>query len=197
MVDEKSLAAEIRRELDAIKKDLDEGLEANDLAVLEEKVKSSTCILEELSNFCGEVIGPDKKMQMSVNIYLKDVISLWKKKFWSIDIVGTSEASLEITCSKMMFKRAIENLILNSMEAGASKVNINVTAQGIIITDNGSGISAEDSKEIKQRGTTKENGRGYGLKIVREFLNPLGWSLHLANNKEDQGLVVTMKKGVA
>ena len=197
MVDERSLAAEIRRELDEIKKKLDEGLESNDMEILEEKVKSSSGILEELSSFCGEILGPDKKMQMSVNIYLKDVIALWKKKFWSVDIVGTSEGSLEITCSKIMFKRAIENLILNSMEAGASKILINVTPDSITLKDNGEGISPADSKEIKERGSTKEKGRGYGLKIVRDFLTPLGWSLHLGNNKDESGLTVTMKKGAA
>ncbi len=197
MVDEKSLAAEIRKELNSIKRDLDEGLKANDPAKLEEKVKNSSDILQELSHFCGEVVGPDKKMQMSVNVYLKDIISIWKKKFWSIDIVGTSEGSLEITCSKLMFKRAMENLILNSMEAGASEVVIKVTSEGIIFKDDGDGISPEDAAEIKERGTTKEKGRGYGLGIVRGFLKPLGWSLKLENNKDGEGLCVTLKKGAA
>lgn len=196
-MDERSLAAEIRRELENIKKELEEGLQANDMSILEEKARSSSQILDELSSFCGEVMGPDSKILMSANLYLKDTISLWKKKFWSIEIFGTSEGSLEINCSKVKFKKAMENLILNSMEAGASKVTINVKNDGIYFIDNGEGISSADSEKIKSEGTTKGSGRGHGLNFVREFLASLAWSLELVNNSDGKGLTAIMKKGSA
>ena len=197
MADEKSLAAQIRRELDDIKKHLTEGIEADDLEVLRDKAQSSAEILDELSAYCGEIVGPDRRMQMSLNIYLKDVIPTWKKKFWAIDIQGTSEGSVEINCSKLKLKKAIENLILNSMEAGATKVEINVKKDGLAVVDDGDGISPEDSEKIKAEGTTKGKGRGHGLKLVREFLATMGWTLELGNNKEGEGLTVLMKKGAA
>ncbi|MCR9203877.1 MAG: ATP-binding protein, partial [Halobacteriovoraceae bacterium] len=151
-------------------------------------------ILDELSLYCKEVIGPDRVINMSLNVFLKECISTWKKKFWSIEIIGKSEGTLEVECSKIKLKKALENLILNSMEAGASEVIIEVNKEGLSFIDDGSGITPEDSAEIKNSGTTKGRGRGTGLKMVKGFLKSIDWSLELKNNPEE-GLTVNLKKG--
>lgn len=191
---EKIIAAEVVKEIQRIKKELDDGVESKDYAVLEEKVKTSAEILDELSLYCKEVVGPDRVISMSLNVFLKECISTWKKKFWSIEIVGKSEGSLEIECSKVRLKKAFENLILNSMEAGASEVIIEVNSNGVSFIDNGSGITPEDSAQIKDSGSTKGRGRGMGLKMVKSFLATIDWSLELRNNS-DEGLTVNLKKG--
>lgn len=190
---EKIIAGEVVREIEQIKKDLDEGVASQDYAKLEEKVRSSVEILDELSSYCKEVVGPDRILSMSLNVFLKECISQWKKKFWSIDIIGKSEGSLQIECSKVRLKRAIEHLILNSMEAGASEVTINVTSEGLEVIDDGPGISPQDATLIKEKGTTKEGRQGLGLKIVKNMFSPMGWKLEMANN-DKEGLRVSLKK---
>ena len=191
--EEKVIAGEVVREIERIKKDLDDGLESKDYATLEEKVRSSAEILDELSAYCKEVVGPDRILSMSLNVFLKECISQWKKKFWSIDIIGKSEGSLQIECSKVRLKRSIEHLILNSMEAGASEVIINVTSAGIEVIDDGDGISPEDTGLIKEKGTTKEGRQGLGLKLVKGMFTPMGWQLKMANNSPS-GLKVSLLK---
>lgn len=191
MSDEKIIAAEVVKDINAVKKELDEGLASKDYKILEEKVRNSTAILDDLSKYCQETIGEDRVLKMSLNVFLKDAISNWKKKFWSIDIQGSSEGSVEIECSKLKLSRAFENLILNSMEAGASEVNINVAKDRVVISDDGPGISPEVSSQIKEEGTTKGKGRGLGLKMVKSFIVQLGWRMELKNNP-DEGMSVIL-----
>ncbi len=171
MSDEKVFVAEFLKDISTVKKELDEGLASKDYEILEEKVRNSATILEELSQFCQETVTEDRVLKMSLNVFLKDAISNWKKKLWSIDIQGTSEGSVEIECSKVKLKKVFENLILNAMEAGASEVTIKVMKSQIIIADDGSGISNEDSSQIKEKGTTKGKGRVMGLKHVKSFIS--------------------------
>lgn len=189
MSEEKIIAAEVIRDIKAVKQELDEGLASKDYAVLEEKVRNSTAILDDLSKYCQETIGEDRVLKMSLNVFLKDAISKWKKKFWSIDIQGTSDGSVEIECSKIKLIRAFENLILNSMEAGATEVTISVSKDKVVISDDGPGIGPEVSSKIKEEGTTKGKGRGLGLKMVKSFVVQLGWKMELKNNP-DEGMSV-------
>lgn len=191
---DKIIAAEVIKEIEQIKRDLDEGIQSKDYGILEEKVKTSSQILDDLSHYCKEIVGPDRVLNMSLNVFIKDCISTWKKKFWSIEIIGQADGSMEIECSKIRLKRAFENLILNSMEAGSSEVLINIKKDCIEFVDDGKGISPEDAKVIKEKGTTKPHGSGMGLKMVKSLFTPLGFSLELKNN-EDGGLAVILKKG--
>lgn len=193
---DKIIASEVLRDIEKIKSELNDGITSNDYKVLEEKVKTSAVILDELADYCRETIGSDHVIKMSLNIFLKDAISMWKKKFWSIDISGTSQGSIDIECSKLKLKRAFENLILNSMEAGASEVIIDVSKNQIQIIDNGEGITPDDSNQIEEQGTTKGRNRGIGLKMVKGFFLQHGWVMELKNN-QDQGLSVILKKDPA
>jgi len=186
---EKILAAEVIKEIESVRKKLSEGIDSKDILVLEEKITSSTKILEELSSYCQETVGPDKVIKMSLNIFLKENISLWKKKFWSIDIKGSSDNSIDIECSKVKLKKMFENLILNSLEAEATEIKINIGKKFISIEDNGEGISKQDAVQIKESGSTKGRGRGYGLRMVKSFASSLGWTIELQNNS-NEGLTV-------
>jgi nitrogen fixation/metabolism regulation signal transduction histidine kinase len=193
MSEDKQLASEVIRTINTVKTALDEGLNSQDVEVLEEKIRTSNEILEELSLYCNEIVGPDKTMKMSLNIFLKDAISVWKKKFWSVDIKGSSEATMDVECSKIKLKKTFENLILNSMEAGSSEIEIKVLKDSIVVTDNGDGITKEDSLKIKESGTTKGKGRGFGLPMVKSFVSTLGWKMELKNNTDTEGLSVILK----
>ena len=193
MSEDKQLASEVIRTINSVKHTLDEGLESKDVSVLEEKIRTSNEILEELSLYCSEIVGPDRVMKMSLNIFLKDSISVWKKKFWAIDIKGSSEGTMDVECSKIKLKKAFENLILNSMEAGSSEVEIKVLKDSVVVTDNGDGITKEYSLKIKETGSTKGKGRGFGLPMVKTFISTLGWKMELKNNSDSDGLSVVMK----
>ncbi len=190
MSDEKILATEVLRDIEKVKKDLEEGLQNKDVNILQEKVKNSNIILDELSQYCKEVVDEERVVTMSLNVFLKKCFSRWHKKFWSIDIIGTSNASVDVECSAVKLNRAFENIILNSLEAEATEIKIHVDKTLISFIDDGKGISQEDITKIKETGTTKEKGRGYGLSMVKNYISKLGWTLELKNNKKSRGTTV-------
>jgi len=190
MSDERILASEVLRDIEKVKKDLEDGLQNDDINVLQEKVKNSNMILDELSSYCKEVVDEERVMTMSLNVFLKDCFSRWQKKFWGIDITGTSNASIDVECSAVKLNRAFENIILNSLEAEATEIKVHVDKNLISFCDNGEGITQEDIAKIKELGTTKEKGRGHGLGMVKSYIAKLGWTLELKNNKEARGTTV-------
>lgn len=68
-------------------------------------------------------------------------------------------------------------------------MTITVSKESVIFSDDGPGISAEESASIKSDGTTKGKGRGLGLKMVKSFVTKLGWTMEVKNNP-DEGLSV-------
>ena len=52
---------------------------------------------------------------------------------------------------------------------------------GIYIEDNGPGISEDIREEVFDHGfTTREEGSGYGLSVVRSIANAHGWDVRVA-----------------
>ncbi len=69
MSDEKILATEVLRDIEKVKKDLEEGLQNKDVNILQEKVKNSNIILDELSQYCKEVVDEERVVTMSLNVF--------------------------------------------------------------------------------------------------------------------------------
>ena len=77
------------------------------------------------------------------------------------------------------------NLILNSKQAGADSIRIERPSKGeIVIGDNGTGIEAKIGERIWiPFFSTKENGTGMGLPIVKKMVNTLNGDIELLPNR--------------
>ena len=76
-----------------------------------------------------------------------------------------------------------ENLLRNAVDHAGSDVTVQVGAlpDGIYIEDNGPGISEDSREEVFDHGfTTREEGSGYGLSVVRSIANAHGWDVRVA-----------------
>lgn len=69
--DEKVIAAEVVRDIKTVQSELSEGLASKDYEVLEEKVRNSSAILEDLSKFCQETVGEDRVLKNESQCFLK------------------------------------------------------------------------------------------------------------------------------
>ncbi len=95
-------------------------------------------------------------------------------------IVGADEQLLE---------QAIINIVKNSLEAiGADGyVRITLDQHRLRVTDNGCGIREEDSANLfSPFFSTKRDGQGIGLTLVREILTGHGWAFWLRTVKEGE-----------
>jgi len=86
--------------------------------------------------------------------------------------------------SKFELMRIFQNLLKNSLEAGARRVEVRLARTGptveLTIADNGTGMSPEDLKRALRGGfTSKHNGTGLGLSICRHLLGAHGATFQL------------------
>lgn len=95
--------------------------------------------------------------------------------------------------SELGFKRLVNNLLKNSLEAGATQINVILRDNKLIFIDNGEGISNDVLSELNngQEITTKNTGSGNGMSSVRNFckVNNLVMSI-----KSDSGTIVSITK---
>jgi PAS domain S-box-containing protein len=73
-----------------------------------------------------------------------------------------------------------ENLFRNSTEQGGNEVTVRVgrLPDGLYVEDDGPGIPKEHRSRVFDHGyTTRPNGTGYGLSVVRAIVNAHGWDV--------------------
>ena len=90
-------------------------------------------------------------------------------------VVRMDEPPMEIIGSSTALASAVNNLINNAVEAGATQVLLDVRKDArqvtLKIADNGSGMSQElTAKSFEPFYTTKSNGTGLGLAVVRSVV---------------------------
>ena len=97
---------------------------------------------------------------------------------------------MDISVDTLRLEQVIGNLVANAIEAspegGTVAVNLYQSSEGnpiIDVTDNGCGITMEERHEVLNPFfTTKKEGTGLGLPIVKKIVDAHGWSLQILNN---------------
>jgi len=73
-----------------------------------------------------------------------------------------------------------ENLFRNAVEHDGADVHVTVEeiSDGFAVADDGPGIPEEEREDVFDHGvTSREDGTGFGLSIVREIVQAHGWSI--------------------
>lgn len=100
----------------------------------------------------------------------------------------TDEAS-PVRIDTVLFQQVLINIVKNSIESirGAEGlVTITTTPSELMITDNGRGISAEVSQHLfTPFYTTKPQGQGLGLLLIRDILTAHGCTFSLLTDPDD------------
>lgn len=100
----------------------------------------------------------------------------------------TDEAS-PVRMDTVLFQQVLINIVKNSIESiqGAEgRVTITTTPSELMITDNGRGISAEVSQHLfTPFYTTKPQGQGLGLLLIRDILTAHGCTFSLLTDPDD------------
>ena len=132
----------------------------------------------------SDVVNPDQQVDLN-----EAVRAAWR-------MVETSGASLEVaeelptaTADRDRVTRLFENLFRNSVEHGSpatETAEITITVDrlpdGLVITDDGVGIPAEDQERVFEPGfTSEDHGTGLGLAIVARIADLHGWSVEVTD----------------
>jgi len=86
----------------------------------------------------------------------------------------------------------VTNLIRNSWEAGASQIVIEINENGLIISDNGPGITETVLNFIqnKETITSKTEGIGRGFELLNDFCMKMGWMAKISNRIDGDGCCI-------
>jgi signal transduction histidine kinase len=121
--------------------------------------------------------------KFSMDPVVSDTINLFSDE--KVEIISSApKEPVIIEGDKSQIRRMIINLVRNSIQADASRIEINITKQKenavLEISDNGSGIPSELQQKIFDSNfTTKDKGLGLGLKLVKRFLESIEGEINL------------------
>jgi nitrogen fixation/metabolism regulation signal transduction histidine kinase len=142
---------------------------------------------QHLQNFVNRYSSLSQEYQLncqmlSVQLITKSIANMYP----SLTITSTGNAT-EVWADRTFFEQVMINLVKNSQEAGANKVELNFTKQEqftvIDIVDNGQGFSHLENLFVPLY-TTKLQGQGIGLSFCRRVIEQHHGMLELHNNDE-------------
>ncbi|MFD2871888.1 sensor histidine kinase [Mucilaginibacter ximonensis] len=166
--------------------------QANDLNMLKDAMRIAADRNQNLNvfmrNFADLVkLPPPNKKQIDLCLTAQNVVQLMqlpaeeKKVAISTDL---PRQKMMVMADEQQLEQVLINVIKNAIEATENngKVHITIDAQKrlLTITDDGKGISAEQSAHLfTPFYTTKSDGQGIGLTLVREILTNHGFDFSL------------------
>ncbi|MFB6302438.1 MAG: GAF domain-containing protein [Haloferacaceae archaeon] len=135
-----------------------------------------------------------------------DLAALAEQCWQGLDHAGADlrvETSATIEADRERLRRALENLFQNSVEHGstssrpaaddsvehgAHRVTVRVgmldAENGFYVEDDGPGIPEDDRATVFEPGwTTGEGGTGFGLAIVKRFVEAHGWEIRVTDGE--------------
>ena len=98
----------------------------------------------------------------------------------NVDTAGATldvDVESEIRCDRSRVAQLLENLIRNAVEHGGDRVTVTVgdSDAGFYVADDGPGIPGAERARVFESGySTREDGTGFGLSIVREIAHAHG-----------------------
>jgi two-component system nitrogen regulation sensor histidine kinase NtrY len=157
-----------------------------------------------MRNFADLVkLPPANKKQTDLNLLVKAVLELMqiKARAKNVELLFQPAAKpFIISADVHQLEQALINIVKNAIEAiedkngGLVQFIINVKTGELFITDNGKGISEEESNQLfSPFFSTKKDGQGIGLTLVREILLNHGFSFSLKTVADETMFTINMK----
>ncbi|MDX2144907.1 MAG: HAMP domain-containing sensor histidine kinase [Rhodospirillaceae bacterium] len=135
--------------------------------------------------FAKEGLPSVRKQPLDLRTMIDDVVGSLKAVFPALAIAVEAPAGRTIVADQELLQRALENLIRNAGEAGATRVTLTLERDGeydcLVIADNGPGLpkKALDNLFVAFTGSARAGGSGLGLPIAREGLRVQGGEIVL------------------
>lgn len=141
----------------------------------------------------NKVLPINFKEENLINLVQESIIDLLNNIKYSDREINFNyhDENIRLNCDKKYLKRAINNLIINSLEHNSKDTIVNVFVLkkenniNIIVEDNGQGIRKEDLKNIFNRyykgvnTSSASNGSGLGMAIAKEVIESHNGSINI------------------
>lgn len=138
-------------------------------------------IASEFSNFGRMPLLNIEKLNVVTSI--QEVLNLFTDEKREIKFEYQSK-NIFVNADKDHLKRAIINLVRNSIQAYASTVTVEIKTENgfcaVRMIDDGKGIDKENIEKIfEENFTTKKSGTGLGLSMAKRFIESIGGKIFL------------------
>lgn len=115
-------------------------------------------------------------------------------KHRNVHIAVDAEPSLRIWADPQLLEQALINVVKNALEASPTGGSVaciarrEVSAVVVMVTDQGNGIAAALQPQLfTPFASSKRNGQGLGLALVREIMVKHQWEYQLSNRTDARG----------
>ncbi len=160
--------------------------ETGKTAKINKEILFLTDMMESFLNF-SKPVTIDKKEEIDLVPLLKKI---GKEKEIKIDVTDTAGEAVKIENDPALIQSVFANLILNSKEAEADRIEVTFKKDKdleIDLRDNGKGIDPKIREKIWYPFfTTKDKGTGMGLASIRKIINSLKGEI-LVTDSSPQG----------
>jgi len=155
-----------------------------------EQIDGLARIANEFSNFARMPL-PLKEKQDLVSIIKSTIVVYEDREDYSIDLEIKSK-KIVLLADKAQIIQVLNNLIKNAIQSFYDKAegHIKITCEEeeeaviVIVSDNGAGISEADREKIFiPHFTTKSNGSGIGLSLVKQIIENHGGEIWFSSNE--------------
>lgn len=87
-----------------------------------------------------------------------------------------------VEANHALLEMILENLFRNSVEHGSKSIRVGMLPDGFYVEDTGPGIPSDVGDQVFEWAfTTREEGSGLGLAVVKRIVDAHGWTIHVAD----------------
>ncbi|MDZ7689499.1 MAG: HAMP domain-containing sensor histidine kinase [Halobacteriales archaeon] len=182
---------DLRNPLNIARGYLDLARAAEDEDEVEDRLGKVENAHERMDRLIEEVLSFTRmgdKAYESEDVHLADVVERAAENTPLPEDSLELKTDAEIEADEEGAQRLFENLLRNAVEHGDEDVNVEVGSSEdcvFYVEDNGPGIPEDERDDVLEGGyTTKEDGTGFGLPIVRRTAEAHGWSVEVDESDE-------------
>ncbi len=170
------------------------------------QVSSIRSMVDEFSTF-ARMPAPIRE-RINIQELIMGVVSMHRLATPQVEFTTTPiKNDISVSCDQKQFTQAINNLILNAIDAVDSvpesskikkRIDVNLMRIGnseleLVVEDNGCGLPKDlIDRLVEPYITTREKGTGLGLAIVKKIIEDHGGALHL-NDRAGGGASISLK----
>jgi len=143
-----------------------------------DKIKKQT---DNISKICANVTTREFKI-LDIGDAIKNIVS---DNCFSTKVVVHKNASVKHMIDKCAISQMVNNILKNSYEANANRVDVFIEPDHIEFKDNGHGITNKQLKNMLSSNSlsTKGDDRGIGLKSIKKCCSDHKFTLHIQPNE--------------